>query len=203
MIAQLSGKLATKTPTASVIDCSGVGYEVLHTPFTAESLKTEQVTLYVHTHVREDQLQLFGFSSTEERALFRELLKVSNVGPKLALSIMSGLAYRELLDALGRKDVSRLQQIPGIGKKTADRLLVEMSDRVSKLALEFAVPANAPDSGSRFYELESVLLNLGYQRTEISRVVKTLRARSSDFEQQPLETMVKTTLKELTQVKSV
>src|SRR3954471_7832845 len=109
MIAQLSGKILFKSPTLSVIDCHGVGYEVFHTPFTAEKMTGETASLFIHTVVREDAFQLFGFSTMEERSLFRELLRVNNVGPKLALSIMAGLTYHDLLDALGTNDSSRLQ----------------------------------------------------------------------------------------------
>lgn len=201
MIAHLSGKLLSKTPTHSVIDCQGVGYEVLHTPFCAETLKGDQVSLFIHTNVREDALQLFGFSSNEERALFRELLKVNGIGPKMALSIMSGIGYSDLLQAISSKDLGRLQKIPGIGKKTAERLSIELADRIGKMA-EGPVGASLA-SPNRETELESVLINLGYQRVEISKALKTLRGREKDFDQSPLETMVKSTLRELTQGKSL
>lgn len=199
MIAHLSGKLISKAPTASVIECHGVGYEVFHTPFTADKLTSENVSVFIHTNVREDAFQLFGFHTAEERQLFRELLKVSNVGPKMAMSIMSGIPYQELLTALSQKDITRLQKIPGVGKKTGERLVVELADRMAKMPLEIQLKPGAMSSFDKESELESVLMNLGYQRNEILRAVKTLRSRDQNFEAATLETLVKNTLKELSQ----
>ncbi len=201
MIAQLSGKIVHKSPTTSVVDCGGVGYEVLHTPFTAEKILGEVALFFIHTHMREDALQLFGFASLEERSLFRELLKVNGIGPKLALSILSGLPYEEVLQAITRRDQTRLQKIPGVGKKTAERLLLELSDKLKNLPERST--KGAPLLLDKDFELESVLLHLGYQKTEIQRAVKTLKTRLESFEESSLEHLVKATLKELTQVKSV
>lgn len=200
MIAQLSGKLISKTPTASVVDCMGVGYEVFHTPFTAEKLTGEAVVFLIQTIVREDAFQLFGFINAEERGLFRELLKVSGVGPKMAMGILSGIPYQELIAAISQKDLSRLQKIPGIGKKTAERLTVELSDRLSKLPVEIEL-LNRGGSLGRESELESVLTNLGYQRPEVQRAMKNVKTREKEFEGLSLEAMVKATLRELTQPK--
>jgi len=187
MIAHLSGKLIHKTPTCSILDCQGVGYEVFHTPFTASQMLGERVNLHIHTQLREDALQLYGFSSPDEKELFRELLRVSSVGPKLALSILSGLPHEELLSAIQSKDIHRLQKIPGIGKKTAERILIELGDRLSK---NFA--PRVPGSSSHL-ELESILVNLGYQKNEVSKVIGQLPP--SDL---GLEVLVKTALRELT-----
>jgi len=197
MIAQLSGKLSFKSPTSSVLDCHGVGYEIFHTPFTAEKLTGENVTVYIHSHIREDAFQLFAFTSLQERSLFRELLKVNGVGPKVALSILSGIPYEQLLHALSQKDTAALQRIPGVGKKTAERLAVELSDRLREWesrAVDFSASL-----GNKESELESVLLNLGYQRPEIQRAVKKVRAVAQEkFDAEPLESLVKLTLKEIT-----
>ncbi|MDB5037621.1 MAG: Holliday junction ATP-dependent helicase ruvA [Bacteriovoracaceae bacterium] len=201
MIAQLTGKILFKSTTSSVIDCSGVGYEVFHTPFTAEKLSGESASLFIYSHIREDAFQLFGFFSTEERSLFKELLRVSGVGPKSALSILSGLPYEELLGAIASKDKSRLQNIPGIGKKTAERLMVELSDRLKDLPQ--SISTSTPRRESRTTELESVLLHLGYQKNEIQRAVNGLKSKNDSFDELPLEALVKSTLKELTQVKSI
>ena len=203
MIAHLSGKLLFKTPTQSVIDCQGVGYEVFHTPFTAEKMNGETVSLFIHTNIREDAFQLFGFYSADERSLFRELLRVSGVGPKLAISILSGISYDELMHALYSKDTTRLQKIPGIGKKTAERLSVELSDRLPQMQAAFTAPelSGKAFNKSKESELESVLLNLGYQRPEIQRAVKSLRSKENDFEDLSLEHLVKSTLRELTQAR--
>lgn len=203
MIAHLSGRILFKSPTQSVIDCNGVGYEVFHTPFTADSLQGDRVSIYVHTHLREDALQLFGFASAEERSMFRELLKVNGVGPKLALSILSGLPVDELTEALTRKDMSRLQKIPGVGKKTAERLMLELSDKIAKgWTLS---PSSTPLGASKTQDsdLESVLIHLGYQKSEVQRAVKNVRSKVERFEETSLETLVKVSLRELTQAKSL
>lgn len=200
MIAHLKGRLLSKSPTASIIDCHGVGYEFFHTPFTSEKLLGDECAVHIHTHLREDALILFGFYSVDERSVFRELLKVSGVGPKLALSILSGIAHAELLNALQLKDLSRLQRIPGIGKKTAERLVLEMGDRVAKtLSLQSSESFASSDTHLSI-ELESVLLNLGYQRTEIARVMKKLQSADEKWKSQPIEGLVKLALGELTQV---
>lgn len=201
MIAHLSGKIISKTPTISIIECQGVGYEVFHTPFCAEKMQGTSVALLIHTQVREDAIQLFGFASAEEKSLFRELLRVSGIGPKMALSILSGIPHEELLDAISSKNTSRLQKIPGIGKKTADRLAVELSDRLSQMPRSAA--GTPPQALSKESELESVLLNLGYQRAEVQRVIKSVRSTQKEFEDQPLETLVKSSLRELTQGRPV
>ncbi len=193
MIAFLQGKILYRSPNNSVIDCAGVGYDVIHTPSTAEKMQAETARLFIHTHLREDALQLFGFSSSEERSLFRELLKVSNVGPKLAMAILSGLPVSELISALQKKDISRLQKISGVGKKTAERLVVELSDRFGHL---FEQMSNHPGT-ARWMELESVLNNLGYQRPEIARAIKKLQDQKPDIDEIPLENLVKMSLGEL------
>jgi Holliday junction DNA helicase RuvA len=199
MIAHLSGKLLTKTSTQSVVDCHGVGYEVFHTPFTAEKMTGENISLFIHSNIREDAFQLFGFFSSEERAVFRELLRVNGVGPKLAISILSGISYQDLMSALLSKDMSRLQKIPGIGKKTAERLTVELSDRLPQIQQSISLPDFSRSSGSKESELESVLTNLGYQRPEILRALKSVRGKETEFENLSLENLVKVTLRELTQ----
>jgi Holliday junction DNA helicase RuvA len=199
MIARLSGKIISKTPTVSIIDCHGVGYEVFHTPFCAESLKSDTVSVHIYSHIREDAFQLFGFADETERDLFKELLRVSGIGPKMALGILSGIPHQELVSALQKKDIQRLQKIPGIGKKTAERLLVELADR---LASGMGSASLAPQ-GNRETELESVLLNLGYQRSEIQRAMTQVKAREASAFDLPLESLVRTTLRELTQGRSL
>lgn len=194
MIAQLRGKLLLKTPTQSVIDCSGVGYEVNHTPFTAEKMPQGEVSLYIYTYVKEDILQLYGFYDPAEKESFKQLIRVSSVGPKLALSILSSLAYQELWSAVQARDFSRLQGIPGIGKKTAERLSLELKDRIPNISFQPG-PAGAT-SGSQ--ELESILLNLGYQRNEVQRSLKKISDSDENFYQEPLETAVRRALSELT-----
>lgn len=204
MIAHLTGKLLSKSPTLSIVDCQGVGYEIHHTPFCAEALKSETVSLFIHTHVREDALQLFGFVAVLEKDMFRELLKVSGIGPKMALGILSGIPANELIKAIQLKDASRLQKIPGIGKKTADRLSVELSDRLKSYSVgETSLSSRELMGAPKESELESVLFNLGYQRAEVQRAVQQARKAAEGFDQWPLETMVKSTLKELMQGRAV
>ncbi len=194
MIGHLAGKLLHKTPYLSVIDCQGVGYEVSHTPQTAEKLEAH-ASLFIHSHIREDQFHLFGFLTSDERSLFRELIRVSGIGPKLALSILSGISFSDLQKTVVAKDIKRLQLIPGIGKKTAERICIELADRLKELTFEQPQGQTlTPPDRSR--ELESVLTNLGYQRTEVQWALKNLPDADP---QTPLEVLVKQSLKELAQ----
>lgn len=199
MIAQLFGKLIHKTPTQSVIDCNGVGYEIFHTPFTSERMTADNVRVFIHTHIREDAFQLFAFADAQERSFFRELIKVSGVGPKMALGIMSGVPYDELVQAIVTKDMHRLQKIPGVGKKTAERVVLELIDRLKNIEMPIPESSAAP----RESELESVLLNLGYQKAEIQRAVKSLKNKQSFHEQTSLEGLIKITLREMAQGKTL
>lgn len=196
MIAHLSGKLLSKTLSVSVIDCQGVGYEVFHTPWTAEQMNSHTVSLFIHTHVREDALQLFGFHHEEERSIFKELLKVSGIGPKLAISILSGISYNEFLQAVAQKDLARLQAVQGVGKKTAERIILELSHRLQ----QFKFPTSLPISHTHTeQELESILMNLGYQKSEIYLALSSLKRKKEGFNQNSLEHLIKLTLGELTQ----
>lgn len=197
MIAYLQGKILFRSPTQSVIDCHGVGYEFFHTPATAQALDKEQAAVYIHTHLREDALILFGFSQASERSLFRELIRVSGVGPKLALSILSGLDVKDLTAAIHAQDVSRLQKIPGIGKKTAERLVIELRDRLKDVGL-----SSSSQISQSAQELESVLSNLGYPRQEIVKALRRIQDQDPTWENRPLEDLVKTSLGELTRTKS-
>lgn len=134
MIAWLAGTLAQKSPAQCVVDVHGVGYQVFLSlnGYCALPEVGAPVQLHVHTHVREDALQLYGFVEPEERDLFLELLNVSGIGPRLALTILSGCSVRELREALASEDLARLVAIPGVGKKTAARLVVELRDRVGQ-----------------------------------------------------------------------
>ena len=154
-----------------IVDVGGVGYQL----FTALSVfyrlpeVGEPVTLLVYTHVREDALQLFGFFDPAEKQAFMLLTGVSGIGPRLALNILSGMAAEELLDSLREGDVARLVTIPGVGKRLADRMIVELRDRIEMLPE--AVPKTAADSGMRGDAL-SALVNLGYRRGDAERVVR-------------------------------
>lgn len=193
MIGHLTGKILTKSDTLSVIDCHGVGYEVAHTPHTAEKIHLDSVSLHIHSHVREDGIQLFGFLTLEERNLFRDLIKVNGIGPKMALTLLSGIPQDELIRTLAIKDIKRLQSVPGIGKKTAERLCIELADYASKIQLPIKGASTSQSHGIAS-ELESVLLNLGYQRSEVIRVTQNVISKEKSA---PLDLLIKYSLKEL------
>jgi Holliday junction DNA helicase RuvA len=174
MIAFLRGRVLDKHPNRIVVDVGGVGYDVavpLSTFYTLGDPGAE-VTLRVHTHVREDQLALYGFSTPLELTVFERLIGVSGIGPKLALAVLSGIEPRELVGAIQRGDLARLTAIPGVGKKTAERISMELRDRLPK-ALESAgagMAAPAPGDALRD-DLVSALANLGYHRQAIDKAL--------------------------------
>lgn len=173
MIGQLRGQILRKSPQEVVLDVAGVGYRVLIPVSTFCRLGGEgdTVSLRVHTHLREDALALFGFLSAAEQALFERLIGVAGVGPKLAINILSGIEAPELVAALRQGDVARLTRIPGVGRKTADRLVVELRDRVAGFAsAEEEAPAQV--AGGLKQDLLSALANLGYSRPEADKGVE-------------------------------
>ena len=178
MIAHLSGTVLEKQVQRVIVDVNGVGYElaVPLSTFYAVGDPGSRITLRVHTHVREDAIQLFGFGSALEQTLFEKLIAVSGIGPKVALGVLSGIEPPELIRAIRTSDVARLTRIPGVGKKTAERLVVELRDR---LPHEGSVPetsAAAAEGGLRD-DVLSALANLGYQRASVEKTVdKVLRA---------------------------
>lgn len=181
MIASLSGVLQAKDarrPQRIVVEVQGVGYEVWAPLFTIYALGEpgSRVVLRIHTHVREDALQLFGFATDLEQLLFERLISVSGVGPKLALAVLSGLEPEDLVRALRVNDLGRLTGIPGVGRKTAERLVVELKDRLPQ---ETGVPSLTPTSGEGVREdLLSALTNLGYQRATAEKAVDRVLARA-------------------------
>ncbi len=195
MIAHLSGTLATKSPEAIVIDVNGVGYLVLVSLHSFYRLPEpgDRVRLLIYTHVREDALQLFGFFEPEERELFLMLMSVAGIGPKLALNILSGLPAHELEEALDAGDLVRLVSIPGVGKKTAERLVLELREKVRALrARAGAAAARGPAAGLDA-EAVSALVNLGYRRPEAERAVKAARTGGGE----DLESTIREALKRL------
>ena len=183
MIAQVRGRLLRKGPQEAVVDVGGVGYRVTIplSTFYRIGEPGAEVTLLTHTHVREDVLALFGFLTAAEQALFERLIAVSGVGPKLAVSILSGIEPPDLVAALRSGDVARLTRIPGVGKKTAERLVLELKDKMKGLAATAAEPAAAGAAPSPQEDLVSALVHLGYSRFETEPVVlKALRERPAD-----------------------
>jgi Holliday junction DNA helicase RuvA len=162
MIGQLRGRLAEKRPNQVLVDVGGVGYLVqvpLSTYAALGDLHTE-VTLLIHTHVREDALALYGFVSAREKHFFEMLLSASGVGPTLALKILSGMSVEELVPAIRGGDLVRLTRIPGVGRKTAERIVVELKDRLEVVAIEAEKPAASPAGVEA--DVISALVNLGY-----------------------------------------
>lgn len=202
MIAWLEGCLREKAPTRVVLDVQGVGYE-LHVPLsTFEALPApgKIVALLVHTAVREDAIQLFGFATTLEKELFHLLLRASRVGPKLAQSVLSGMEPQRLLRVLREADAKGLQTAPGVGPKLAERIAVELRDEAEKLAgrlgaaLPGAEPRTAP-AGDAGDELLSALVNLGYPRARAERVVEAALTEAS--EEAGLEALIRIALRRL------
>ena len=190
MIAWLRGKLVEKEPARVVIDVHGVGYEVFipTTTFTAMPGLGSDITLDIHTHVREDALALYGFSSRQERRVFERLITISGIGPRLAVTILSGGSVEGLVGAIRRGDLARLTSIPGVGKKTAERIVVELKDKLQDLSAEAPKPVVETD-------VLSALENLGYSRLSVEAAVR--RAVNGD-EAASFEVLFKRALQILT-----
>lgn len=163
MIGQLRGRLAEKRPNQVLVDVGGVGY-LVQVPLSSYAALGElhtEVTLLIHTHVREDALALYGFVSSREKHLFEMLLSASGVGPSLALKILSGMSVEELVPAIRGGDLGRLTKIPGVGRKTAERIVVELKDKLEAVVVETQKPALASPAGIEA-DVISALVNLGY-----------------------------------------
>ena len=180
MIAFLRGRVLDKHPNRVVVDVNGVGYQ-LHVPLSTYydiGDPGTDITLRVHTHVREDALQLFGFLTALEQQLFERLIAVSGIGPKLAVAVLSGIDSRELVASIQRADVARLTRIPGIGKKTAERIVLELKDRLGDVAPPITDATGEPASVDQLRDdVISALENLGYHRPLAEKAVDAVRAR--------------------------
>ena len=184
MIAHLRGRLLVKHPNQAIVETGGVGYEVTISVPTFSDLPAagSEVALHVHTHVREDQLALYGFLRIAEKHLFEKLLTVSGIGPKLAITILSGMPADEMVGAIRGNDVARLTRIPGIGRKTAERMVLELRDKLPVPApgQEVATAAMTPVEE----DVLSALVNLGYQRAAAEKIlavtIKSGKANSFD-----------------------
>jgi holliday junction DNA helicase RuvA len=179
MIGQLRGRLAEKRPNQVLVDVGGVGYIVaipLSTYAALGELHTE-VTLLIHTHVREDALALYGFVSAREKHFFEMLLSASGVGPSLALKILSGMSVEELVPAIRGSDLTRLTKIPGVGRKTAERMVVELKDKLEAVTLEAQRPAVASPAGIEA-DVISALVNLGYDARAAETAVDEAKRES-------------------------
>jgi Holliday junction DNA helicase RuvA len=181
MIGSLHGTVAEKRPNRILVDVNGVGYAVqvpLSTYVELGPLRSE-VSLLIHTHVREDALTLYGFLTAKEKSLFEQLLKVTGIGPNLAITLLSGLAVDELVPAIRRNDLVRLTAIPGIGRKTAERIVVELRDKLAHLEAETAA-APAASGGAFEADVASALLNLGYPQAAVEKAVAEAAREASE-----------------------
>jgi Holliday junction DNA helicase RuvA len=173
VIGRLTGRLAEKSPDQLILDVAGVGY-LIHIPLSTfyELPEAESpASLFIHTHVREDALALYGFLTERERALFLLLISVAGIGPRVALTVLSGIPPAELVAALRTQDVRRLIAIPGVGKKTAERMVLELSEKVTRFAAETAA---GPSTVVSKDDVLSALVNLGYRRAEAERAVDAI-----------------------------
>jgi Holliday junction DNA helicase RuvA len=180
MIGQLRGRLAEKRPHQVLVDVGGVGYVVLVplSTFAALGDLHTEVTLLIHTHVREDALSLYGFVSSREKHLFELLISASGVGPSLALKILSGMSVDELVPAIRGNDLARLTKIPGVGRKTGERIVVELRDRLEAVVvMEAERPAASSPAGVEA-DVVSALINLGYEARVAEKTVEEARKES-------------------------
>ena len=177
MIAHLRGILLSKTPNQAVIECAGVGYEVAISVATFSALPAEgkEVRLHIFTKVAEDLLALFGFEEMQEKRLFERLLTISGIGPKLAITVLSGIAADRLIAAIRGSDYAVLVRIPGIGKKTAERVVLELKDKLDDLALAPATGPERPEIyGGAGEDALSALVNLGYARAVAQKAIEAV-----------------------------
>ena len=177
MIGYLKGNLFEKKPNSLILDVNGTGYLVNIPVSTFLELPDEGSTLslFIHTHVREDMLALYGFRTTREKVLFEKLLSVSGIGPKVAISFLSGMSADELIPAIQRQDIIKLSTIPGVGRKTAERVALELREQIPKLLSEVA---HVPEEKPMREDLISALVNLGYQRNLAERIAKNVLDKS-------------------------
>jgi holliday junction DNA helicase RuvA len=186
MIAHLRGKLIYKQPGQAVVEAAGVGYDVaISVPtFTGLPSLGAEAALHIHTQVSEDQIALYGFLDPEEKRLFERLITVSGVGPKLAIKMLSGLSPERTVQAIRAQDHAQLVRIPGVGKKLAERLVVELKDKLEDFAV---APAPKSVQGPAVDDVLSALVNLGYQRTAAEKAIEQAiakeKALASDFDE--------------------
>jgi Holliday junction DNA helicase RuvA len=191
MIAHLRGRLLTKEPNRAIVEAAGVGYELAISIPTYSELPNAgaEVSLHVHTHVREDAIALFGFLRADEKRLFERLISVSGIGPKLAITILSGMSAEFLVAAIKGNDVAALTKVPGIGKKTAERMVLELRDKLAAFA---AAPAKPPASAVED-DVLSALTNLGYQQQAAEKAI----AAAAGSEKASFEALFKAAMAQL------
>lgn len=195
MIAQLKGILSEKSADRIIVDVGGVGYEVLIPFSTYYELGDvgEKIVLKIYTYVREDTFSLFGFQTAKEKKLFLQLIQISGIGPRLGIAILSGLPVDEFVIAVSNSDVARLGTIPGVGKKTAERIALEMKDKVADLVPDGVSVAGFGPLGTVQKDVVSALVNLGYPRNKAETVVSRV---TRDGDDEGFEVILKKSLKE-------
>jgi Holliday junction DNA helicase RuvA len=191
MIAHLRGRMLAKQPQQAIVEAGGVGYDVSISVTTFSSLPAEgaEVALFIHTHVREDLIALYGFLNREEKRVFERLITVSGVGPKLAITIQSGLSTERLVGAIRGQDHATLSQIPGIGKRLAERLVVDLKDKLE----DFATSSQQVEMGPSADDVLSALVNLGYQRPLAQKAIAAAVAKDKEVAAQ-FETLFRAAL---------
>jgi len=198
MIAMLTGRIAHKSPDHIVLDVQGVGYRVL-IPFSTYYELPEEgtVTLHIHTSVREDAIQLYGFRTMLEKDFFQLLISVSGIGPKLAKDVLSNIQPPDLARSLVQGDVGKLQSIPGIGRKTAERLILELKEKVAKLEMVPVPAAGIPESGGGdiLDDVASALVNLGYKEAQVRKALSGLDASGKASVEELLKQALKVLMK--------
>jgi holliday junction DNA helicase RuvA len=208
MIAHLSGTLLTKQATSVILDVGGVGYEITIPVSTFYDLEEpgSVVQLRIYTHVREDALQLYGFKTARERELFMRLISVSGIGPKLGITLLSGMSADEMIASIRTNNLARLTLIPGVGRKTAERLVMELRDKVASLSsaeleeeLGAKTPSGAPilTEDSMRSDVLSALLNLGYQRNAAEKAVTSAVDEGGDIS---VELILRRSLRKLAKI---
>ena len=207
MIAHLSGTLLSKQPNSVILDVAGVGYEVNIPVSTFYDLEEEgsSVKLRIYTHVREDTLQLFGFKTTRERELFLKVISVSGIGPSLGIKLLSGMSADEMIASIRTNNLAKLTLIPGIGRKTAERLVMELRDKVATLSsTQLEDELGTKDTGpaivtedSMRADVLSALLNLGYQRSSAEKAVNAAVDEGGDIS---VEVILRRSLRKLAKV---
>jgi len=182
MIGQLRGALIDKRPNQVVIDVNGVGYlvQIPLSTFAALGELHAETTLLIHTHLREDQIALYGFLTARERQCFELLISASGVGPALALKILSGMSLEELVPAIRKGDVVQLKRIPGVGQKTAERMVVELRDKLA--AIDVAESGKPVTRSQVESDVTSALVNLGYEARAVERTIELVRGQSANFD---------------------
>ncbi len=183
MIGQLRGALIDKRPNQIILDVGGVGYQVqvpLSTFAGLGALRAE-TTLLIHTHVREDQIALYGFLTTREKQCFELLISVSGVGPSVALKILSGLSLDELIPAVRKGDIAQLRRVPGVGQKTAERIILELRDKAA--AVDITDLGKAPAGSQVESDVSSALVNLGYEPRSVERTIEQVRGQNTTFDE--------------------